>query len=89
LLVKVELADTAFRHGFQEEDFFEVLASNYIKLRSQRGIADVFELLGQNLAGDYLHIIYRVLSKEKALRVFHMKRMTESQKRRFKQIAKK
>ena len=86
---KVEFADTAFRDGFQEEDFIELLSGRYIKLRSQRGITDVFELLGHNLSGDYIHIIYRVLPKENALRVFHMNQMTESQKRRFKQMVKK
>jgi hypothetical protein len=86
---KVEFADTAFRHGFQEEDFFELLSGRYIKLRSQRGITDVFELLGQNLSGDYIHIIYRVVLKESALRVFHMNQMTAGQKRRFRQMLKK
>jgi len=86
---KVEFVDTAFRHGFHEEDFFELLSGRYIKLRSQRGITDVFELLGQNLSGDYIHIIYRVLPEEDALRVFHMNQMTESQKGRFKRWLKK
>ncbi len=86
---KIEFAVTAFRHGFQEEDFFELLSGRYIKIRSQRGIADVFELPGQNVAGDYIHIIYRVPTKEDVLRVFHMNQMTESQKRRFRQMIKK
>lgn len=81
---KVDFADTAFRHGFHEEDFFELLSGRYIRLRSQRGLADVFELLGQNLAGDYLHVIYRTMAKENRLRVFHMNEMNENQKRRFK-----
>jgi hypothetical protein len=86
---KIDFADTALHHGFQEEDFFEVLSGKYIKLKSQRGITDVFELLGQNLVGEYLHIIYRVLSGKKGLHVFHMNRMTESQKRRFRQMTRK
>ncbi|MGH7965130.1 MAG: hypothetical protein ACRERD_25525 [Candidatus Binatia bacterium] len=53
---------SAFRHGYTEEDFYELLAGRYIKIRSQRGLDDVYELLGQNLAGDYLHIVYRVLT---------------------------
>ena len=85
---KIDFADTAFRHGFHEEDFFEILAGKYIRLRNQRGIDDVFELLGQNLAGDYLHVVYR-LPEYDCLRVFHMNRMTEIQKRRFKKLLKK
>jgi len=86
---KLDFADTAFRHGFHEEDFFELLSGRYIKLKSQRGIVDIFELLGQNLAGDYLHIIYRILKKENRLRIFHRNRMTEKQKQRFKRLIKK
>jgi hypothetical protein len=86
---KIEFADTAFRHEFHEEDFFELLSGRYIKLRSQRGIVNVFELLGQNSAGDYIHAIYRVLPKENCLRVFHMNQMTENQKTSFKRWLRK
>jgi hypothetical protein len=37
------------------------LATKYLKIKSQRGIDDVYELLGRNLSGAYLHVIYRVL----------------------------
>ncbi len=86
---KVEFSNTAFRHGYHEEDFFELLSSKYIKLKSQRGIADLFELLGQNLVGDYIHIIYRAVPKENLLRVFHINRMTEKQKKRFQKLIRK
>jgi hypothetical protein len=86
---EVEFADSAFRHKFHEEDFFELLSGKYIKLKSQRGISDVFELLGQNLAGDNIHVIYRIVPKENLLRVFHMTRMTERQKKRFQKWIKK
>lgn len=52
---KVVFASLAFRHGYSEKDFYELLAGPYIKIRSQRGLADVYELLGRNLEGDYLH----------------------------------
>jgi hypothetical protein len=86
---EAEFVETAFSHGFHEEDFFELLSGRYIKLRSQRGITDVFELLGQNFSGDYLHIIYRILKSPNRIRIFHMSQMTENQKRRFKQWLRK
>lgn len=76
---------SAFRHGYTEEDFYELLAGRYLKIRSQRGLDDVYELLGQNLAGDYLHIVYRVLTDGR-LRVFHIGRMTDKQKRRYQRM---
>jgi hypothetical protein len=45
----------------------------------------VYELLGRNLAGEYLHIIYRVLAGGR-LRVFHMNRMTDTQRRRYRKL---
>jgi hypothetical protein len=43
---------------------------------------DVYELLGRNLGGDYLHVVYRVLSGGR-MRVFHISRMSGSQRRRY------
>ena len=86
---KVDFADSAFRHGLHEEDFYELISGRYIKLKSQRGITDVFELLGQNLSGTYLHAIYRIIRNEERIRVFHMTEMNENQKRRFKRLLKK
>ena len=83
--MEVTFAASAFHHGYEVEDFFEVVAGRPLKIRSQRGFDDVYELLGRNLAGDYLHIIYRLLADGR-LRVFHMNRMTDAQKRRFRRI---
>jgi hypothetical protein len=80
--VDVVFVASAFRHGYRKQDFYELLASRYLKIRSQRGLDDVYELLGRNLSGTYLHVVYRVLADGR-LRVFHMKRMTETQKRRY------
>ena len=77
----VVFTPSALRHGYAKEDFYEVLAGRYLKIRSQRGMDDVYELLGRNLSGEYLHIVYRVLSDGRR-RVFHMNRMTETQRRR-------
>jgi len=84
---KVIFSPSAFRHGYSEEDFYELLAGRYLKIRSQRGIDDVYELLGQNLSGDYLHVVYRVMS-DSAFRVFHISRMTDQQNRRFRRSSK-
>ena len=81
----VRFAASAFRHGYSAEDFYEVIAGRPLKIRSQRGLTDVYELLGRNLAGEYLHIVYRVLADGR-LRVFHMNRMTDAQQRRYRRI---
>jgi len=66
--------ESAFRHGYEENDFFEALQSGPLKLRSRRGLAGIFELYGRNFAGDYLHIAYR--KEGDRFVVFHMRRMT-------------
>ena len=73
---------SALRHGYTKQDFYEVLAGRYLKIRSQRGLDDVYELLGRNLSGAYLHIVYRILP-DGELRVFHMNRMSEKQNQRY------
>lgn len=77
--MEVVFASSAFRHGYTKQDFYELLAAEYLKIRSQRGLNDVYELLGRNLSGAYLRVIYRVLPDHR-LRVFHMNGMTEAQK---------
>ena len=73
--------ESAFKHGYEPGDFFEVLEQRPMKLRSQRGLAGVYEILGRNYVGDYLHIVYR---KDNARTVvFHMRRMRASEKRRY------
>ena len=85
--MKVIFAGSAFRHGYTKLDFYELLAAEYIKIRSQRGFDDVYELLGRNLSGAYLHVIYRVLPDHR-LRVFHMNGMNEAQKKRYRRYQK-
>ncbi|MBI3329900.1 MAG: hypothetical protein HYZ81_24725, partial [Nitrospinae bacterium] len=57
---EVTFTPSAFRHGFNEADFYELLTGRYLKIRSQQGLPYVYELLGRNLAGDYLHVVYRM-----------------------------
>ena len=80
--MEVVFAASAFRHGYTGLDFYELLAGRYLKVRSQRGVRDIYEVLGQNLSGDYLHIVYRILPDGR-LRVFHINRMSNTQKRRY------
>lgn len=82
---EVVFAPSAFHHGYDAEDFYELAAHRPLKIRSQRGLDDVYELLGRNLAGEYLHVVYRVLA-DGCLRVFHMNRMTDAQRRRYRNI---
>jgi hypothetical protein len=52
-----------------QQDFYELLAGTYLKIRNHRGIDDVYELFGRNLSGADLHVVYRVLPGN-GLRVF-------------------
>lgn len=83
---KVEFAPSAFRHGYDTDDFFGLLARRYIKVRSQRGVDDVYELLGRAPSGDYLHVVYRLVAGGTTFRVFHMARMSDAQRRRFRRL---
>jgi hypothetical protein len=85
--MEVVFAGSAFRHGYTKQDFYELLAAEYVKIRSQRGFDDVYELLGRNLSGAYLHVVYRVLPDHR-LRVFHISGMTEAQKKRYRRYQK-
>jgi hypothetical protein len=82
-----DFTDSAFRHGYTKQDFYELLAEQYLKIRSQRRLDEVYELLGRNLSGAYLHVIYRVLPDHR-VRVFHINGMTEAQKRRYRRYRK-
>ena len=75
----VLFTDSAFRHGYQEADFLEVLESRPFKTRSRRGLKGVYEILGRNNAGEYLHIVLR--EDAGVTTVFHMLQMNQRQKR--------
>ena len=83
--MEVVFSSSAFRHGYTDQDFYELLAGDYLKIRSQRGLDDVYELLGRNLSGSYLHVVYRVLPDHR-LRVFHIGQMSEAQKKRYRRF---
>jgi len=70
----VVFVESAFKHGYEERDFFEVLEAGPLKLRSRRGLKNVCELLGRNYAGEYLHVAYRREVDREV--VFHMRAMS-------------
>ena len=80
----VVFADSAFRHGYSEDDFYEVLESGPLKMRSRRGLKGVYEIYGRNYAGDNLHIAYRRERAREA--VFHIRRMSVQEKRLFRRM---
>ena len=77
----VVFVDSAFKHGYEEDDFFELLETGPLKLRSRRGLKGVYELLGRNYAGEYLHVAYR--REENREVVFHIRAMSPREKQRY------
>jgi hypothetical protein len=77
-VVVAVLTESACKHGFQEEDFYEVLEAGPLKLRSKRGLEGVYELYGRNYAGEYLHIAYRREAGRDV--VFHIRAMSPREK---------
>lgn len=84
-MARVVFVESAFRHGYTEDDVHELLQGRYVRLRSQRGITDGDELFGRNFADDYPHVVYRVLPDGR-WRVFHIARMTDAHRRRYQKI---
>ena len=79
--MKEYFAESAFRHGYGAEDFAEVLDNQPMEFRRSRGLRDIYELLGRNDAGDYLHTAFR--RKPGKAVVFHMRRMTDSERKMY------
>ena len=80
----VVFVESAFRHGYLEDDFFEVLETGPLKLRSRRGLKGIYELYGRNYTGEYLHIAYRRDGNQEV--VFHMREMRPREKRRYRKL---
>ena len=77
----VAFVDSAFKHGYNEDDFFEVLETGPLKLRSRRGLEGIYELLGRTHSGEYLHVAYRREPNQDV--VFHMRAMTSAERIRY------
>jgi hypothetical protein len=80
----VVFVERAFKHGYKEDDFLEVLDMGPLKLRSKRGLKGIYELYGRNYAGEYLHIAYRWDGNQEV--VFHMRAMSSRKKRRYRNL---
>ena len=83
-----ELTESAYRHGFDDEDMAEILHGRHLVLRSRRGRLTGYEILGRNAAGAYLLAACRVVESSgvSVLRVFHLNRMSDAEKRRFQRM---
>jgi len=81
----IKFTDSAFRHGYTENDYWQVRRNRRLLLRSRRGLKDVHEVLGRNDAGDYLLILMKRYLKngEEIVIVFHIGRMSDGDRRRF------
>jgi hypothetical protein len=77
--------DSAFKHGYNEDDYDALMRAAKLVLRSRRGYQNVYEILGRNTGGDYLHIVTRRYLKgaDRIAIVFHMSRMKPSDRKRF------
>jgi hypothetical protein len=80
-----ELTDSAYRHGFNDEDFAEVLRGRHLIVRCRRGKMIGYEVFGRNRGGAYLLAAGRVvqLPGRNVFRVFHLDRMSAAERRRF------
>lgn len=88
---KLIFKDSAFRHGFSDADYDEVLRNPKLVLRSRRGHRNVYEILGTNDAGEYLHVITRRYRDrdQRIVIVFHIARMSQSDRKRFQKVTKR
>ena len=82
---RIIFKDSAFKHGYDEGDYDAVVRGAKLVLRSRRGYRNVYEVLGRNTAGDYLHIVTRryLSGTDRIVIVFHMARMKPSVRKRF------
>ena len=70
---EIILTDSAYRHGYCDEDVAEMLRGRALIIRSRRGSTVGYEVFGRNAAGDYLLAAARVIEwtdETKVLRVF-------------------
>jgi len=80
-----ELTDSAYRHGFHDDDFAEMLRRRHLIIRSRRGKLVGYEVFGRNRGGIYLLAAGRIVESggTRRFRVYHLNRMTPTERRRF------
>ena len=87
---EIELTDSAYRHGYEDEDVAEMLRGRHLVVRNRRGSLEGYEIFGRNAAGEYLLLAGRVVIYEgvKVFHVFHLDRMNEADRKRFRRQVK-
>ena len=82
---EIELTDSAYRLGYDDEDVADMLRGAFLVIRNRRGWLNGYEIFGRNGAGDYLLAAGRVIESQevKVFRVFHIGRMTDAERRRY------
>ena len=81
-----ELTDSAYRHGYDDEDVAEMLRGALVVIRNRHGRLLGYEVFGRNRGGAYLVAAGRVVTSSQGttvFRVFHVYRMTDTKRRRF------
>ena len=82
---ELELTDSAYRHGYEDEDVAEMLRGPHLVILNRRGRLQGYEVFGRNSSAEYLLLAGRVVEYQdaSAFRVFHIGRMTEAEGKRF------
>jgi hypothetical protein len=70
----VVFVESAFKHGYEERDFFELMETGTPEVALTARAGNVYELLGRNYAGEHLHVAYR-REVDRDI-VFHMRAMS-------------
>ncbi len=79
------LTESAYRHGFDEDDVVEVVERPCLVIVNRRGRSYGYEILGQNAGGAYLLLAAKLVEyhDRTVLRVYHVNRMKDSDRRRY------
>lgn len=82
---EIELTESAYRHGYDDEDVVAMLRQRHLVIQNRRGRMIGFEILGRSDSGEYLLAAARVVESYgfKVLRVFHLNRMSDTERKRF------
>ena len=82
---EIELTESAYRHGYEDEDVAEMLRTPHLIVVNRRGRLQGYEIFGRNSAGAYLLLAGRVVEYQgvPVFRVFHIGRMTDTERKRF------
>lgn len=82
---ELELTESAYRHGYEDEDVAEILRGPHLIVANRRGRLLGYEVFGRNDAGEYLLLAGRVVEYRgvQVFRVFHIDHMSDAERRRF------